>query len=76
MGLHRCPKCGIQTFTWSIDEDVSALTQWHCTMCPYAAEEDESLERACDACGGGEGWLRDGDRSYRFCFDCGKVGAG
>jgi hypothetical protein len=73
MALQHCPKCGVKAFTWLIDEDVSPLTQWHCTTCSYAAEEDESLGRVCGACGRSEVCLRDGDRHYRFCFGCGKV---
>jgi Zn finger protein HypA/HybF involved in hydrogenase expression len=75
MGLQRCPKCGSEAFSWSVDKELSQFTLWRCAQCSYGAEEDESKERACESCGGGDVWLRDGDREYRFCIGCGRIAA-
>lgn len=72
MSAQRCPKCGVDAFTWSIDEEISPLTIWHCSVCLYRAEEDESLEHACEECGDGQICLRDDAHEYRFCLGCGR----
>lgn len=72
MSLQICPLCRERAFTWHIDEDLSPLTQWHCSLCDYRAEEDESQESECDCCGGERSCvsLSDGLRAYWFCFAC------
>jgi hypothetical protein len=57
--------------TWSIDEAVSPLTQWSCSLCGYSAREDESRESTCHACGTEKSrlLLSDPNGSYWFCLN-------
>jgi hypothetical protein len=72
MSLQPCPNCGRRAFTWSLDDEVSPLTQWHGSLCRYRAEEDESRESGCQACGAQRSRLRLSDRNgtYWFCLSC------
>ena len=72
MTLQLCPKCGHRRFSWWIDEDVSPLTQWRCGHCRYSAEEDESRESTCPACGAERSrmLLADPNGRYWFCLSC------
>lgn len=71
MSLIRCPKCEQDGFTWSVDDEVSPLTMWNCSLCGYHAEEDESKEMACCNCGQkGAMLLDDGAECYRYCDVC------
>jgi hypothetical protein len=58
--------------TWSIDEEVSPLTQWYCSLCHYSAQEDESRESICPACGSEKAYLLLSDPSgtFWFCLKC------
>jgi Zn finger protein HypA/HybF involved in hydrogenase expression len=75
MSVQHCPKCRSRAFTWSVDDEVERYTRWRCSSCSYEALEDESKERACHICGGGDLWLSDDDRTYRFCLGCGRIAA-
>ena len=71
MSARRCPKCREIGFTWVVDEEESALTQWHCSLCGYSAKEDESEESPCTECHSGMAIrLRDQSESYRYCTAC------
>jgi hypothetical protein len=58
--------------TWSIDEEVSPLTQWYCSLCSYYAQEDESHESTCPACGSENSYLllSDSTGTLWFCLNC------
>ena len=58
--------------TWSIDKEVSQLTQWHCSLCGYSAEEDESQESTCPTCGSEKSYLLLSGPSgkFWFCLKC------
>jgi rubrerythrin len=57
---------------WSIDEEVTPLTQWHCGLCHYSALEDESRESTCPACGAEKSYLMlsDPNGAFWFCLTC------
>lgn len=58
--------------TWSIDEEVSPLMQWYCSLCRYSAQEDESRESNCPACGDENSYLLLSDKTgtFWFCVKC------
>ena len=71
MATQICPNCQEDTFSWSIDEELSLLTLWHCYKCDYQAEEDESYERNCSKCGKQtESKLKDSLKDYWWCSTC------
>jgi predicted nucleic acid-binding Zn ribbon protein len=71
MSALPCPKCQAIGFTWAIDDEQRGLTEWHCSLCHYVAEEDESEQRSCPACGAeGAIRLRDEIESYLYCTLC------
>jgi phage/plasmid primase-like uncharacterized protein len=77
MTAQLCPRCRQIGLTWSIDEEESPLTQWHCSLCEYVAWEDESKEQPCHMCGRqGSILIEDESGTYRYCFACGGVGEG
>jgi hypothetical protein len=79
MSANFCPNCGERGFTWSIDEEVSRLTQWYCSICEYSASEDEAQASTCPTCGAGGAnlLLSDTGGGYRFCIECrARTGAG
>lgn len=74
MAEQICPKCKVQTITWSIDEEETPLTKWGCRNCGYVAYEDESLERICSYCGTkNEMRLDDGQNQYWWCCKCNTI---
>jgi ssDNA-binding Zn-finger/Zn-ribbon topoisomerase 1 len=72
MSLQICPKCGRRGMTWSIDEEVSPLTQWDCSLFRYSVQQDESRESTCPACGTENSYLLLSDTSgaFWFCLTC------
>jgi hypothetical protein len=58
---------------WSLDEDVSPFTQWHCGSCGYHALEDEAKEADCSRCGVQLSMLllKDKESTRRWCSACG-----
>lgn len=72
MSVHLCPNCGRRGMTWSIDEEVSPLTQWYCSVCRYSAQEDESRESTCPACASEKSYLllSDAIGTFQFCVKC------
>jgi ssDNA-binding Zn-finger/Zn-ribbon topoisomerase 1 len=72
MSTQICPKCGSRGFTWHIDEAVSPLTQWFCSVCRYTAEEDESRLSTCPSCNVEKArlLLSDQEGVYCFCQQC------
>jgi len=72
MSLQFCPKCDRRAMTWSVDEEASPLTQWHCSLCRYSAEEDESRESTCPSCGSEKSYLLLSDTAgvFWFYFKC------
>jgi len=71
MATQICPKCKVDDFTWTMDEEESPLTIWDCGNCNYRAFENESDERICSNCSKGtESKLRDSEKDYWWCFTC------
>ena len=71
MSAQTCPRCGGRGFTWSTSGEAGSLTLWHCSLCRYVAEEDESRQSRCPTCGDNNlSLLTGGGSSYRFCFTC------
>ena len=72
MSSQICPRCDQKGFTWYIDEEDSPLTQWHCALCGYSAQEDESHISDCSSCGTANfrSLLTDPNGAYHYCFDC------
>ena len=72
MAAHLCPNCGHCRMFWSIDEEVTPLTQWHCGQCGYSALEDESKMSTCPTCGTEKSYLllSDPNRTFWFCLTC------
>jgi RNA polymerase subunit RPABC4/transcription elongation factor Spt4 len=72
MSAHVCPNCGRRGFTWTVDEERDAPTQWHCSLCRYVAAEDETRALTCPACGTAEGrlLLAGPEGTFRFCVHC------
>jgi len=69
-----CPKCMEQAFTWSIDEEVSPLTVWFCSLCKYKAFADESDERNCLKCKmKSESKLKDDNNEFWWCCSCNTI---
>lgn len=65
MSLYICPKCGIKSFTWAIEDEPYIKTNWGCFTCNYLALEDEKLMRICNVCEQkSESPLIDVDREY------------
>jgi hypothetical protein len=73
MSAQVCPHCKACSFVWSLDEDVSPLTKWHCVTCKYTVKEDEAQERTCAHCGTERSslLLRDAAGIHRWCCTCG-----
>jgi len=72
MALSFCPKCREKGFFWAIDEERGPLTYWNCTLCGYAADEDESQEADCPVCKAKQFLFIDDEtkQRYRFCTNC------
>ena len=72
MSVQVCPRCSQRGFTWYLDDEVGPLTQWHCSLCGYHAQEDESLVSACPVCGqpGMRLRLSDARGEFWFCLSC------
>lgn len=71
MGTQLCPKCKNDSFTWSMDDEISDLTIWGCYKCDYRALENESDERNCGKCGKKtESKLKDEENEYWWCSTC------
>ena len=69
-----CPNCKTDAFTWSIDEEDSALIKWACYHCHYVAFERESLERECSNCNKkSELRLQHKHNKYWWCSNCNRV---
>jgi hypothetical protein len=74
MATQICPKCKEDSFTWSIDEEESPLTYWHCYNCLYGAYEDEKLECICENCGiKTKSRLKDESTEYWWCSSCNTI---
>lgn len=74
MATQICPKCKEDSFTWSIDEEISDLTIWGCYKCSYQAFEDELDERNCSKCGNKTATrLRDEAKVFWWCSTCNKI---
>jgi rubrerythrin len=69
-----CPKCHKRAFQTSSDEDAPRRL-WDCPKCGYSAEEERSLQTDCPNCGGNKTRiaLKDGTRTYCYCFGCGST---
>ena len=75
MALQICPKCKKLSFTWYIDEEESALTQWNCG-CGYHTFEDESKLRDCPICYNEKSdsyMIDDNETIYWWCYRCGRT---
>lgn len=71
MSEQYCPSCKEKAFVWSLDEESSINTKWHCLSCKYQAEENESLESACSKCGTENLiYLKSGSEYLGFCTKC------
>ena len=71
MATQICPKCKKDSFTWSVNEEISDLTVWACYKCYYQAFEYESDERNCQNCGKKtESKLKDDEKDYLWCSNC------
>ena len=71
MALVLCPICKQKGFTWALDDNEQ--THWHCSLCEYSAEEDESKEKPCPICQKETGavlLMHDG-QSFYWCVLCG-----
>jgi hypothetical protein len=77
MSAQVCPNCKANAFVWSLNEDESPLTRWHCAVCKYSAEEDEAQEQTCAHCGSKHSslLLRDTSGIHRWCCACGTFEA-
>ena len=65
-----CPACGRRAMTWSIQsDDGRGPTSWGCSLCRFAAEEDESQERDCPKCGGEKAAIRLSTPDSEFYLD-------
>lgn len=74
MGTQICPKCKENSFTWSIDDELSAFTIWGCYYCSYCATEDEADECICDNCKNrSKTKLKDKEMEYWWCFHCNEI---
>jgi hypothetical protein len=70
MSVVLCPGCKEKGFHWSIDDDNR--TNWYCALCGFSAQEDESGEKPCAACGTGTAiLLTDDTQTYYWCIHCG-----
>ena len=68
-----CPNCGKPGFTWSIDEEVTQRTEWHCGICGYAAEEYEDRKAVCPSCSEGSYMLLKAEHKLlNYCWKCGE----
>jgi hypothetical protein len=73
MATQICPKCREDSFTWSMDDEISDLTIWGCYKCFYQAFENESEERTCSTCGNkSESKLQEKESEYWWCWTCQK----
>ena len=71
MATQICPNCNSDSFTWSIDEEESPLTNWGCFTCGYQAYEDESEESVCTQYKSKSLLrLKDDVRVYWWCCNC------
>jgi DNA-directed RNA polymerase subunit RPC12/RpoP len=71
MATQICPKCKKDSFTWSMDDEISDLTIWGCYKCFYQAHENEADERYCSKCGKkSESKLKDSEKEYWWCSNC------
>ncbi len=71
MSEQYCPNCDKKSFIWALDEDNSPLTQWHCSLCDFHAEENEMVESLCDNCGTKHNlYLKSVNGYFRFCTNC------
>ncbi|MDH5355078.1 MAG: hypothetical protein OEY09_11600 [Gammaproteobacteria bacterium] len=71
MAEQFCPRCKEKSFVWSLDEEASQNTQWHCSSCEFYAEEDESLESLCKKCNTENLlYLKIDNEFLRFCTNC------
>ena len=71
MTQQYCPNCKEKAFVWSIDEEDSPNTQWHCSLCKYRAEENEELEGECKACETKSNlYMKSGSSYFQFCLTC------
>ncbi len=74
MANQICPNCLENSFTWSVDDEISDLTIWGCYACSYRALEDESNERNCSRCENRtESRLKDDEKEYWWCSTCNKI---
>ena len=74
MATQICPKCKKDSFTWSVNEEISDLAVWDCYKCYYQAFENESDERNCQNCGKKtESKLKDGEKEYLWCSNCNTI---
>jgi len=74
MATQICPNCKKDSFTWSIDEEISELTIWGCYECEYQAFENESKERNCTKCSKKtESRLKDNEKEFWWCSTCNTI---
>ena len=74
MGTQICPKCKENSFTWSIDDEISDFTIWGCYNCSYHAMENEADECICEICGNKtKTKLNDTEIEYWWCYHCNVI---
>ena len=71
MATQICPNCKNDSFTWTLDEEETELTNWTCHKCHYQVFENEKDERNCKNCGRNtESKLMERDSEYWWCWNC------
>ena len=74
MATQICPNCNEDSFTWSMDDEISNLTMWGCYKCHYQAFENEEYERVCANChNGSQLQLKDDEKMYWWCSKCNTI---
>ena len=71
MATQICPNCKEDSFTWSMDDEISNLTIWGCYKCYYQAFENEEHQRVCANChNGSQLQLKIDEKMYWWCSKC------
>lgn len=74
MATQICPRCKENSFTWSVEDENSGITDWGCYECGYHATENESEECVCENCKEKTKIrLKDSETEYWWCCRCNKI---
>ncbi|SHM44724.1 hypothetical protein SAMN05444267_104830 [Chryseobacterium polytrichastri] len=64
----------MDSFTWSINDEISNITNWGCYECGYQAIENEVNECACENCRKKQKTkLKDSETEYWWCSHCNEI---